>query len=118
MSLQDVMKKQRARRKRSIRIKISGTADKPRLSVHKSLKYISAQLIDDDKGITVASASSQEKSMSSGKNLDIAKEVGKLLGSRAKEKNIDEVVFDRSGYLYHGKIKSLADGAREAGLKF
>lgn len=118
MSLQDVMKKQRARRKRSIRIKISGTADKPRLSVYKSLKYISAQLIDDDKGVTITAATSQEKSMKSGKNVDVAKEVGKLLGTRAKEKNINEVVFDRNGSLYHGKIKSLADGAREAGLKF
>ncbi len=118
MSLQDVMKKQRARRKRSIRIKIAGTADRPRLSVHKSLKFISAQLIDDDKGVTLASASSQEKGMKSGKNADIASLVGKELAKRAKEKNIEKVVFDRSGYLYHGKIKSLADGAREAGLKF
>ena len=118
MGLQDVMKNQRSRRKRSIRIKITGTADKPRLSVYRSLKYISAQLIDDDRGVTIAAASSQEKDMKSGKNLDVAKEVGKLLGTRAKEKNINEIVFDRNGYLYHGKIKSLADGARESGLKF
>lgn len=118
MSLQDVMKKQKVRRKRSIRMKINGTGERPRLTVFKSLKYISAQIIDDERGVTLVSASSQEKDMKSGKNAEVAKEVGLMLGKRAKEKNINEVVFDRNGYIYHGKIKSLADGARESGLKF
>jgi len=118
MSLQDKIKTQRARRKRSIRIKIEGTQDSPRLTVYKSLKYVSAQIIDDTKGVTLVSASSQEKNVTSGKNVEVAKEVGKLLAERAKEKNIDKVVFDRNGYIYHGKIKALADAARESGLKF
>ena len=118
MGLREKIKAQRERRKRSIRIKIEGSAERPRLTVYKSLKYVSAQIIDDSKGVTLVSASSQEKELKSGKNTDIAKEIGKVLATRAKEKNISEVVFDRNGYIYHGKIKSLADGAREAGLKF
>lgn len=118
MGLRDKIKAQRERRKRSIRIKIEGTSNRPRLSVYKSLKYVSAQIIDDSKGLTLVSASSQEKDLKSGKSADIAKEIGKVLAERAKAKNISEVVFDRNGYIYHGKIKSLADGAREAGLKF
>ncbi|ADG71934.1 50S ribosomal protein L18 [Brachyspira murdochii] len=118
MGLREKIKAQRERRKRSIRIKIEGSSERPRLTVYKSLKYVSAQIIDDSKGITLVSASSQEKDLKSGKNADIAKEIGKILAARAKEKNISEVVFDRNGYIYHGKIKSLADGAREAGLKF
>lgn len=118
MGLREKVKAQRERRKRSIRLKIEGSSDRPRLTVYKSLKYISAQIIDDSKGLTLVSASSQEKGLKSGKNLDIAKEIGKVLAVRAKDKNIDRVVFDRNGYVYHGKIKSLADGAREAGLKF
>ena len=118
MSLREKIKAQRERRKRSIRIKIEGSSQRPRLTVYKSLKYVSAQIIDDSKGVTLVSASSQEKDLKSGKNVDIAKEIGKVLATRAKEKNISEVVFDRNGYIYHGKIKSLADGAREAGLKF
>lgn len=118
MGLRENIKSQRERRKRSIRIKISGTQERPRLTVYKSLKYVSAQIIDDTKGITLVSASSQEKDFKSGKNVEIAKEIGKVLATRAKEKNINEVVFDRNGYIYHGKVKSLADGAREAGLKF
>ena len=118
MGLREKMKSQRERRKRSIRIKIEGTSKRPRLTVYKSLKYISAQIVDDSKGITLVSASSQEKDLKSGKNVNIAKEIGKTLASRAKDKNISEVVFDRNGYIYHGKIKSLAEGARESGLKF
>ena len=118
MSLREKIKAQRERRKRRIRIKIEGSTERPRLTVYKSLKYVSAQIIDDSKGVTLVSASSQEKELKSGKNTDIAKEIGKVLATRAKEKNISEVVFDRNGYIYHGKIKSLADGAREAGLKF
>lgn len=118
MSLYDKIKSQRARRKKSIRIKVGGTSERPRLTVFKSLKYVSAQLIDDAKGVTICSASSCEKDVKSGKNLDIAKEVGILLAKRAQEKQISNVVFDRNGYIYHGKVKALADGAREAGLKF
>lgn len=118
MGLQDKIKSQRARRKQSIRIKLQGTQSRPRLTVFRSLKYVSAQLIDDTKGITLASASSQEKGLKSGKNVETAKEVGKLLATRAKDKNIIEVVFDRNGYMYHGKVKALADAARESGLKF
>lgn len=118
MGLREKIKSQRERRKRSIRIKIEGSSNRPRLTVYKSLKYISAQIIDDSKGITLASASSQEKDAKSGKNIDVAKEIGKTLAVRAKDKNINEVVFDRNGYIYHGKVKSLAEGAREAGLKF
>lgn len=118
MGLRDKIKSQRERRKKSIRIKIEGTAECPRLTVYKSLKYVSAQIIDDSKGMTLVSASSQEKDLKSGKNIDVAKEIGKVLATRAKEKNISKVVFDRNGYIYHGKVKSLADGARETGLKF
>lgn len=118
MGLREKIKSQRERRKRSIRIKIEGNSERPRLTVYKSLKYISAQIVDDSKGITLASASSQEKDMKSGKNIDVAKEVGKTLANRAKDKNINQVIFDRNGYIYHGKVKSLADGARESGLKF
>ena len=91
MGLREKIKSQRERRKRSIRIKIEGTAERPRLTVYKSLKYISAQIVDDSKGITLASASSQEKDIKSGKNVDIAKEIGKTLASRAKDKNINEL---------------------------
>lgn len=118
MGLRNKIKSQRERRKKSIRIKIEGTTECPRLTVYKSLKYVSAQIIDDSKGMTLVSASSQEKDLKSGKNVDVAKEIGKVLSTRAKEKNISKVVFDRNGYIYHGKVKSLADGAREAGLKF
>lgn len=118
MGLREKIKSQRERRKRSIRIKIEGNSERPRLTVYKSLKYISAQIVDDSKGITLVSASSQEKDMKSGKNIDVAKEIGKTLANRAKEKNITQVIFDRNGYIYHGKVKSLADGARESGLKF
>lgn len=118
MGLREKIKSQRERRKRSIRIKIEGTSERPRLTVYKSLKYISAQIVDDSKGITLASASSQEKDLKSGKNIDVAKEIGKTLANRAKDKNISQVIFDRNGYIYHGKVKSLADGARESGLKF
>lgn len=118
MSIQEKIKAQRARRKTSIRSKIEGSTDCPRLTVFKSLKFIYAQIIDDSKGATLVSASSQEKTLKNGKNVDIAKEVGKLLASRAKDKNIQKVVFDRNGYIYHGKVKALADSAREAGLKF
>ena len=109
----------RQRIKFGIRAKVSGTAERPRLSVFRSNKAIYAQLIDDVAGNTLASASSVElKTESDGNTLDTAKKVGQRLAEKAKAKNIDAVVFDRNGYLYHGKVKALADAAREGGLKF
>ena len=104
-----------------IREKISGTATRPRLNVYRSLNHIYTQLIDDLNGVTIASASSMTKSSEgrkSGGNVAAAVSVGKLIAERAKEKGITMVVFDRGGYLYHGRIKALADAAREAGLEF
>ena len=101
-----------------IRKKIKGTADKPRLSVFKSNKGIYAQLIDDVNGNTLVSASYLDKEIASGSKMEVAKQVGAIITQRAKDKNIENVVFDRSGYKFHGIVKSLADGAREAGLKF
>lgn len=103
------------RRQRRIRAKVSGTATRPRLSVFRSNRAISAQLIDDEKAVTVASASSAKIS---GSSAEKAKAVGKNIADQAKAKQIGTVVFDRGGYLYAGAIKALADGAREGGLKF
>jgi large subunit ribosomal protein L18 len=103
-----------------IRQRVRGTEDRPRLAVFRSLNHIYAQVIDDRKGHTVVSASSHEKksSVKSGGNVAGAKEVGKLVAERAKAHGISRVVFDRGGYLYHGRIKALADAARAAGLEF
>jgi len=109
-----------ARRKRlrlGIRKKISGTAERPRVSVFKSNKGIYAQLIDDAKGVTLASASTKEIGKGA-INVEISKEVGKKLAENAKSAGIESVVFDRGGYPYHGRVKALAEGAREGGLKF
>jgi len=109
----------RKRIKNRIRKKISGTAELPRLAVYRSNKYIYAQLIDDVSALTLASASSKEKAVAgSGTKSDQSKAVGALIAEKAKAKNIQQVVFDRGGYLYHGRVKALADGAREAGLNF
>ena len=112
--------KNAGRLKRHIRVraKISGTSERPRLAVYRSNANISAQIIDDVKGVTLASASSYEKDFEGGSNKEAAKRVGKTLAERAAEKGITEVVFDRGGYLYHGRVSELADGAREGGLKF
>jgi len=107
----------RKRIQRRIRKKISGTSSKPRLSVFRSNKQIYCQLIDDLNAKTLTSATSKDASLS-GTSVEIAKEVGKLIAIKAKEAGITDVVFDRSGYLYHGRVKSLAEGAREGGLKF
>jgi large subunit ribosomal protein L18 len=111
-----------ARRRRihvRIRERVKGTKERPRLAVFRSLKHIYAQVIDDRAGRTVVSASSSEKSSSvNGGNLAGAKEVGKLLAERAQAEGVKQVVFDRGGYLYHGRIKALADAARAAGLEF
>ena len=110
--------KRRQRIRYRIRRKINGTAERPRLSVFRSNKGIYAQLVDDVNGVTLAAASTQDEGASKeGTKTDQAKAVGLQLGHRAKEAGIDTVVFDRAGYLYHGRVKALADGAREAGLK-
>lgn len=111
----------RARRRKSIRKVVSGTADKPRLSVFRSSKHIYAQLIDDVDGRTLASASSLCDEVKGGSFDDkkaVAKAVGELVAERAKAANITQVVFDRGGYLYHGRVAALADGARDGGLQF
>ena len=106
-------------RKKRVRAKISGTPQRPRLSVYKSNANIYAQLIDDVNGVTLASANSlQSEVAESHPNVETAKKVGEAIGKRALEAGIEEVVFDRNGYLYHGKVKALAEAAREAGLKF
>jgi large subunit ribosomal protein L18 len=103
-----------------IRRKVSGTAERPRLAVFRSVKHIYAQVIDDAKGVTLVAASSTETAERArpGGNVAGAKEIGKLIAQRAKEKGINRVVFDRGGYIYHGRVKSLAEAAREAGLEF
>lgn len=109
----------RLRRRRRVRGKISGTAECPRLNVFRSAKHIYAQIIDDVKGVTLVSASTVEKDFEGfGGNKEAAKKVGQIIGKRAIEKGIEKVVFDRGGYLYHGRVAELADGARESGLKF
>jgi large subunit ribosomal protein L18 len=103
-----------------IRTKIAGSAERPRLAVFRSVNHIYAQLIDDTKGVTLASASTTETALRgrTGGNITAAKEIGKLIADRAKEKGIKSVVFDRGGYIYHGRVRSLAEAAREAGLEF
>jgi len=109
----------RARRKRRIRGRISGTAERPRVSVFRSNKAIYAQLVDDAAAATLAAARSAEIEAVSGvSKSEAAKKVGELLAQRAREKGIERVVFDRSGYLYHGRVKALAEGVREGGLVF
>ncbi|MEN8186502.1 MAG: 50S ribosomal protein L18 [Bacteroidota bacterium] len=108
----------RNRIKNRIRKIVTGTESKPRLSVFRSNKEINAQLIDDIKGTTLVSASSREKGVSKGSKIEIANAVGKLIADKASKAGIEACTFDRNGYLYHGRVKSLAEGAREAGLKF
>jgi large subunit ribosomal protein L18 len=113
----------RLRIKEKVRKKVFGTSERPRLSVYRSLKHIYAQIVDDSKGATLVTSSSLNEDVRSqlkdvkGK-LEVAKLVGKAAAQKALEKKITEVVFDRGGYLYHGRVKALADGAREGGLKF
>jgi len=111
----------RARRKRRIRKKISGTSERPRLSVFRSLKHISAQVVDDTTGKTLCAASTYEKGLKGGGamgNRGAAKLVGEAIAERAKSNGVETVVFDRNGCIYHGRIKELADAARQKGLKF
>ena len=110
---------QRLKRHKRVRAKISGTPEMPRLNVFRSETNIYAQVIDDVNGVTLASASSLDKAIEGyGGNIAAATAVGKLVAERAKAKGIETVVFDRGGYLYHGRVKALAEGAREGGLKF
>lgn len=115
----NVEQRRKARVRRTIRERAYG---RPRLSVFRSSKQIYAQIIDDEKGVTLVAASSMEKpnreSLKTGANIEAAKVVGKLLAERALEKGVKDVVFDRGAYMYHGRVKALADGAREGGLQF
>ncbi|BFT75818.1 MULTISPECIES: 50S ribosomal protein L18 [Paenibacillus] len=116
--------KNKARLKRHLRVrkKIEGTTARPRLNIFRSSKHMYAQLIDDTTGVTIAAASTQDKDLKSdignGGNVEAARKVGALIAARAKEKGVNQVVFDRGGYLYHGRVQALADAAREAGLEF
>ena len=111
--------KARLRRHTRVRGKVSGTAERPRLNVYRSLNHIYAQIIDDVKGVTLVAASSVEKDFGmNGGNKEAAKKVGELIAKRAADKGITEVVFDRGGYVYTGRVAELAAGAREAGLEF
>ncbi|MBD0384605.1 50S ribosomal protein L18 [Paenibacillus sedimenti] len=116
--------KNKARLKRHLRVrkKIEGTTARPRLNIFRSSKHMYAQLIDDTTGVTVVSASTQDKELKAevgnGGNVEAARKVGELIAKRAKEKGFNQVVFDRGGYLYHGRVQALADAAREAGLEF
>lgn len=108
----------RKRRHLRVRKKISGTPERPRLNVFRSNKNIHAQIIDDVNGVTLVSANSVEMKLENGGNVEAAKKVGAEIGKRALEKGIENVVFDRGGYIYHGRVQALAEAAREAGLKF
>ena len=108
----------RVRRHARVRAKISGTAACPRLCVYRSNKNIEAQIIDDDKKVTLVASSSMALKLQNGSNIDAAAQVGEDIAKKAQAKKIKKVVFDRSGYIYHGRVKALADAAREAGLEF
>ena len=111
--------KARLKRHRRVRAKISGTPERPRLNVFRSTKHIYAQIIDDVNGVTLAAASSMDNGFEgNGGNVEGARKVGEMIAKNAQAKGISEVVFDRGGYLYHGRVKELAEGARENGLKF
>ena len=120
MSKAQKLREGRIRRHRRVRKRVTGTPGRPRLAVFRSNKHISAQVIDDVSGRTLAAASSVEKDLkgTAGGNRDAAKKVGQLLGERAKAAGVSKVVFDRGGFLYHGRVAALADAAREAGLEF
>ena len=122
MIKQENRKEKVQKRHKSIRNKVAGTSEFPRLAVYRSTKHIYAQLIDDEKHVTIASASSNDKDLkeklSNGGNIDAAKVVGEEIAKKAKKAGIECVVFDRGGFLYHGRVAALADAAREAGLMF
>ncbi len=110
--------KLRDRRHARVRNKVSGTPERPRLSVYRSNKQIYAQIIDDVTGVTLVATNSKKLNIENGGNIEAATQVGQAIGKLAKDANIDTVVFDRGGYLYHGRVKALAEAAREAGLEF
>jgi len=122
MKAHELKTKRHLRRKHVIRARVVGTGERPRLTIFRSLKNLYAQIVDDEKGVTLCEASSRSKDLAkgipSGGNIAAAKVVGAALAERARAKSIDKVCFDRNGYRYHGRIKALADAAREAGLKF
>ena len=122
MGSMNLRKQARLKRKKRIRKNIIGTSEKPRLSVFRSTKHIYAQIIDDSKGQTLVCASSLEKAVKENadakKKVDTANTVGKLIGERAAGKGVKNVVFDRNGFLYHGRVKAVSEGARKAGLTF
>jgi large subunit ribosomal protein L18 len=116
-------RERRTRAHQRVRMRVRGTAERPRLSIYKSLKYFYAQVIDDDRGVTLAQANStdaevRQRITGSASNKDAAKVVGEIVAERARAKGIEKVVFDRGGYVYHGNVKVLADAAREKGLQF
>ncbi|HEX9664270.1 MAG TPA: 50S ribosomal protein L18 [Patescibacteria group bacterium] len=115
---QKIKQQIRQRRHGRVRSKVFGTAQRPRLSVFRSLKYISGQLIDDGRGETLASVFQHDLKQAKGAKTELAREVGKLLAQKAQAKGIKKVVFDRGPYKYHGRVKALADGVREGGLEF
>ena len=122
MDPEKIKQKRRIRRKRRVRKRVYGTADRPRLTVTRSLKHVYAQIIDDDAGVTLCEASTRGTELKGvvkyGGNIAAAKAVGQALAERARAKGVQEVCFDRNGYRYHGRVKGLADAAREGGLKF
>ncbi|GAB4568692.1 MAG: 50S ribosomal protein L18 [Haliangiales bacterium] len=119
VKIRNPRQRKRLRRKASIRKQLRGTAERPRLSVFRSLKHIYVQAIDDDGNRVLASASDAQKEVAAeGSKKERARAVGKAIGQKLLDSNIEAVVFDRNGYIYHGRVKELADGAREAGLKF
>ncbi len=122
MSSSDVKQKARLKRKKRIKKKLVGTPNRPRLSVFRSKKHIYAQLIDDSNGHTLVAASSMEKAVKDypeyNNKISVATYIGKLIAERAVGKGVKQIVFDRNGFLYHGRIKAVSDGAREAGLEF
>jgi large subunit ribosomal protein L18 len=113
-----VQRNDRNRRKRRVRGKVSGAAERPRLTVYRSNRHVYAQLVNDIEGVTLAAASSLEEGFGGMDKTARAKHVGKLVAERAQAKGIEAVVFDRNGYIYHGRVAAVADGAREAGLNF
>ena len=122
MILKNTMER-RMRRKASIRKRVSGTTSRPRLTIYRSLKHVYAQIVDDTQGRTIISTSSlskelREQAKSAKSEIEVCKLVGIAMAKKALEKNIQEVLFDRNGYLYHGRVRAVADGAREGGLKF
>ncbi len=122
MDSSELRRKRRLRRKRGIRKGVFGTSERPRLTVFRSIKHIYGQIIDDERGVTLCEASTRNRelrdSVGDGGNIKAAEVVGAALAERAKEKNVERVRFDRNGYRFHGRVKGLADAAREGGLSF